>query len=462
LHDQGRLDEAIAEYREALRIKKDYREAHNNLGVALNEKGRPDEAIAEFREALRLKKDSAAAHHNLGCALLKKGQFDEALAAFREALRLKKDFPEAHHYLGDILRGKGQLDEAIAEYREAIRLKKDYAAAHNNLGVALLQKGRPEEAMAECREALRLLDSVEAHSNLAAALLQKGRPEEAFAEYQAALRLKKDCPEAHCGLGVALRDRGRLEEAIAEFREALRLKEASPEIHYHLGLALVQQGQFRQAAEDLRRADELVSGNPHGLRAKVQAQLRWAEQLSRLDERLPAVLQGKDQPRDAAEGLNFACLCQLPCHKRYAASARFYAEAFAAGPNLAENLQAAPRYHAARAAALAGGGRGQDVAGLDEKERARLRRQALAWLRADLEAWGRQLDKDAARSRDAAAGALRGWLRHPDLAGVRGPEALAQLPADERQPWQQLWNDVDALSSRAEGGTRSEKTSGAK
>ena len=57
------MDEAIAEYRQAIRIKPDDAEAHSNLGVALQVKGQLDEAIAECREAIRLKPDYAEAHN---------------------------------------------------------------------------------------------------------------------------------------------------------------------------------------------------------------------------------------------------------------------------------------------------------------------------------------------------------------------------------------------------------------
>ncbi|PYR96224.1 MAG: serine/threonine protein kinase, partial [Acidobacteria bacterium] len=63
---QGKLDEAIAEHREALRINPQYAEAHNYLGNALLEQGNVDEAIAEHREALRINPQYAEAHNYLG------------------------------------------------------------------------------------------------------------------------------------------------------------------------------------------------------------------------------------------------------------------------------------------------------------------------------------------------------------------------------------------------------------
>ena len=68
------MDEAIRQFQEALRLKPDYAEAHNNLGIALARKGQIDEAISQFQEALRLKPDYAEAHYNLGIALARKAR----------------------------------------------------------------------------------------------------------------------------------------------------------------------------------------------------------------------------------------------------------------------------------------------------------------------------------------------------------------------------------------------------
>jgi tetratricopeptide (TPR) repeat protein len=459
LAEKGRLDEAIAEHREAIWLKKDLPLAHKNLGNALALKGMLDEAIAEHREALRLKPDYPGAHYSLGNALALKGMLDEAIAEYREAIRLKKDFPEAHSDLGIALAEKGQLDEAITEFREALRLKMDLPEPHGNLGNALRVKGLLDEAVAEYREALRLKPGdAEFHNNLGTALQDKGLREEAIAEYREALRLQKGLSLAHYNLGNALKKKGLREEAIAEYREALRLKPDYGEAHYGLGLALLEQGRFSDAVSAIRRALEFGSHTP-GWRPPAQM-LRKAERLAEEDGRLSAVLEGKADPKDAAECLVFARLCQEH-HKRYAAAARYYEEAFAAQPALAEDLASDDRYNAACAAALAGCGEGQDAAGLDDEERARLRRQALDWLRADLTAWGRLLDRDAGKL-SRAIEVLQHWLADPDFAGVRGPEALAKLPEAERRGWQQLWYQVADILAQALSKSTPEKKTKAK
>jgi tetratricopeptide (TPR) repeat protein len=447
---KGRLDEAIAELHEAIRLKKDCSEAHQNLGAALLGKGLLDQAIAEGRKAVRFKKDSPDAHYNLGTALGHKGRLDEAIAEFRQTIRLKKDHPEAHNNLGGALADKDRTDEAIAEYHEALRFKEDFPEAHYNLGNALGRKGRLDEAITEYREAIRLKnDYPGAHNNLGNALRLKGLLDEAIAEFREVVRQKKDSPEAHNNLGAALAGKGRLDEAIVEFREVLRLKKDDALAQVNLGYALLQKGQFRQAAAELRRGHELGSRNPRWSYRSAEL-LRRAERLAELDDRLTAVQEGKEQPKDTGERLALAQLCQV-YKKRFAAAAQFYKQAFAAEPKLAEDLKMGHRYNAACAAALAGCGQGKDAAQFGDKECARLRRLALDWLRADLEAWGKVLQKEPDNARPIVVQQMRHWLADADLAGVRVDHTLAKMPEPERPAWQKFWAAARDTLARAQG-----------
>jgi eukaryotic-like serine/threonine-protein kinase len=172
--------------------------------------------------------------------------------------------------------------------------------------------------------------------------------------------------------------------------------------------------------------------------------------MARLDERLPRILEGKDQAKDAAERLALANLCQQTFKKRYAAAFRFYSEAFADKPQLADDLNTSVRYDAACVAALAGCGQGVDADKLDAKERARLRKQALDWLRADLKAYRQVLEQSAGKAGPAIAQRMQHRLQDTDLAVVRGEEALAKLPEAERREWQKLWADVAVMLAQTQ------------
>jgi serine/threonine-protein kinase len=165
-----------------------------------------------------------------------------------------------------------------------------------------------------------------------------------------------------------------------------------------------------------------------------------------LDRRLPAILKGDARPAGAAECLELADLCRHPARRLHAAAARFYADAFAAQPRQADDLRRQYRYGAACSAARAAAGQGRDAKGLDDAERARWRRQALAWLRADLALYARLAQRGDAKARAAVRQRLAHWLKDPDLAAVRDQEALGRLPRGERAEWHHLWEGVAHLS----------------
>jgi hypothetical protein len=106
---------------------------------------------------------------------------------------------------------------------------------------------------------------------------------------------------------------------------------------------------------------------------------------------------------------------------------------------------------AACAAARADCGQGRDAADLDETSRAGFRRQALDWLRADLEAWRRLLEQEPEKTPWTIASDLQRWLWDVHFAGMRGAEALGRLPEAERPAWQKLWADLADTLARARG-----------
>ena len=195
-----------------------------NLGSALERRGRLDEAIGDYLEALKIKPDDWLAHDNLGVALVKQGQTEKGIEHYLAALRIKPDYASAHSNLGVALEKEGRLDKAMEQYQEALRINPDYAVAHANLGNVLQMQGRLEEAIAQYKKALRLdPDNADAQYNCARALQMQGRVKEAVDHYLEALRLDPNNVEAHNNLGVLFYQSGDTERAIGHFREALRI-----------------------------------------------------------------------------------------------------------------------------------------------------------------------------------------------------------------------------------------------
>jgi len=147
-------------------------------------------------------------------------------------------------------------------------------------------------------------------------------------------------------------------------------------------------------------------------------EIRQAEQFVSFDAKLPKILQGKSN-RGHCRAIGSGRLCVLPCRRFYAAAARFYREAFAAEPKLADDLYADHRYNAACASALAGCGQGSDAANLASQESSACAAGARL-AAADLAAWQILLKKGTRPGPHHRAKAMRHWQQDTDFAGVRG------------------------------------------
>jgi len=166
LRNEGRLEEALAELRQAAALHPGWAEAHHQLGNALKGLGAYAEAAASLRTAARLDPVQAAIWLNLGVCCLELGHLSQAEECFRQALALEPYRPEARNILGHALLLRGRCAEAARELKRALELRPGYPAAHDNLGRVLKAQGRAAEALAHHAAALRTQPRAATHSNL--------------------------------------------------------------------------------------------------------------------------------------------------------------------------------------------------------------------------------------------------------------------------------------------------------
>jgi Flp pilus assembly protein TadD len=201
LAGEGRLAEAIEQYRLALAANPDFGESLNNLGRALEDQGRPDEAAPLYERARESDRLNGEARSNLGLVMLARGRFADAAALFRETLAIDPVHWTATNNLPVALASLGRAGEADAAFRRAVALDPRYPVGRMNYGRFLLAQGRPGEAELQLREALRLEPGLApAHALLGDALARLGRSAEARASFRQALALAPGLWEARIGL----------------------------------------------------------------------------------------------------------------------------------------------------------------------------------------------------------------------------------------------------------------------
>jgi hypothetical protein len=102
-----------------------------------------------FRQAVRLRPQSPEAHNNLGMVLAELARYAEAEPCYQEALRLRPGFADAHANFGNAYKEQGRLEEAVASYDIALAYRPDSVSAHWNRALARLQQGNFADGWAE-------------------------------------------------------------------------------------------------------------------------------------------------------------------------------------------------------------------------------------------------------------------------------------------------------------------------
>ena len=156
LSDEGKNEEAMNHFIEAIRLKPDFFYAYNNKGSVYVKQGRYQSAIEDFKEAIRLKPDFADGYHNLGIIHIKLGLYQNALDYFSKAIRLRPDDSSYYSDRGIAYANLGQYRLAIDDYNLAIRLKPDYADAYNNRGGAYFNLGNQKPGCYDAQKACKM------------------------------------------------------------------------------------------------------------------------------------------------------------------------------------------------------------------------------------------------------------------------------------------------------------------
>lgn len=259
-HQRNRFQEAEGAYRTILQsvpvqhsgpeIANVIALTYNNLGVVLQQQDRLDEAIVNYQEAVRIKPDYHEAHYNLGATQHLRGDLRAAIDSYRHVTQIKPDYIEAWYQLGNAYRDNHDPRASIDCFRHVTALRPHDADAYNNLGAALQHNGELDAAIDSYQRALEINPALaEVCNNRGSALQARGDLDAAVTSFERALKLNPDYENAWNNLGHALFDRSEQEAALDCYRKALQLSPRSAQAHNNLGNALRQMGRFAEAIE---------------------------------------------------------------------------------------------------------------------------------------------------------------------------------------------------------------------
>jgi tetratricopeptide (TPR) repeat protein len=210
---------------------------HLERGNDYADQGRFDEAIAEYERAIELAPDDAGLYRNMGSSLGNQERWQKAAAAYEKAIDLNPDFGEAYGDLVAAYISLGRVSDAVDAGERAIELSPDYAGAHSNLGVAYNEQGRTDEAIAQWKEAVELdPNSAKTRVHLGRAYGKQGRLDEAAAQLEEAVKIDPNHANAHFNLGMVYHLQEKSSQALLEFEETIKIDPSNAMAHYNLGI----------------------------------------------------------------------------------------------------------------------------------------------------------------------------------------------------------------------------------
>jgi len=257
----GKLDESVAELRQALAIQPNYDDARRQLGEVLATQGRIDDAVIEFQRAIASRPAFWGHYSAMGRSLFAAGRYQEAVAAFQKVTELQPDNQVGYQQLGTVYQQLGEKDLALANYEKSTAIQPN-GPALSNIGMLYHQRRDYAKAVEAYRKAIELRPNVAAtHRNLGDALVKLGRPREARVAYQRAvtltdadLKVNPSDALALASSAVFLAKAGDGAEAERRLSRALSLAPKDNRIHQRAAIVHVLAGKSEQAIDDLRSA----------------------------------------------------------------------------------------------------------------------------------------------------------------------------------------------------------------
>jgi len=152
---QGNTAEAIANYREALKLEPNLPGLHFELAEMLNSSSIPDapqQAELEYKAALAANPFDEKSECRLGELAASQGDAKASYEHYERALKLQPSDPEANIDLAKALMAMNQPEKALPLLENAVKIDPTSAVAHFRLSTIYRQMGRAEDAKREIAE----------------------------------------------------------------------------------------------------------------------------------------------------------------------------------------------------------------------------------------------------------------------------------------------------------------------
>jgi len=187
---RGILNEKIVKDERTQDLISRYPQTYYNIGSFYFERKRYEEAMENFKQALKIDPKYFHARYGLGLAYKYKGMYSKSLHEFKEILKLEPNFAKAYYGIGYVYQEEGRILEAINAYKKALEIAPELNFVRVNLGLAYLNQEMLEEAISEFKKVIELEpQNLMAYFNLGIAYTKHKEYQKAITAYENVLQL---------------------------------------------------------------------------------------------------------------------------------------------------------------------------------------------------------------------------------------------------------------------------------
>ena len=234
LYDQGKLAEAIDEYKLALRKNPGDPFALYNLAVVYQDQGKHEEAIALYRKILANTEDTNS-RINLAAIYYDRGDHDLAFKELALAAEKNRDSAEPLSVWGEYLEREEKLKEAEIKYVKALAIDDQHALTHHRLGRLYCKQEKSGACLEKLATAVELMPKTPAYLEALAAQNDKqGNFNEAINLLERVSVLQPDRADVYVWLGNLYKSENRYQYALRRYWSALAIKDDNPNVHRSL------------------------------------------------------------------------------------------------------------------------------------------------------------------------------------------------------------------------------------
>jgi tetratricopeptide (TPR) repeat protein len=269
-YDEGRYDQAIADYTAALRIDPQLTSAMVNRGWAYSLKQDYETARADFDAALKLDPEMRGAYSGRGTCFREQGDYPTAIRDFTEAIRRDPEDADTYERRAKCYHELGRFDEALKDRNRAVELAADWQVYLLGRGQTLRLLKRFDESRRDFEKAIALDPSKsENYYELGYVYYDQGKNEQAAMFFTMAHERDPSVTAYLNMRGMARSNMEQYADAAADYSEAVRLAPNRSLYYWQLGMAMWNLERYQESLDCFSKYIELEPQNPAGYKERA-------------------------------------------------------------------------------------------------------------------------------------------------------------------------------------------------